>query len=146
MCRRRASAGSICNRNLLNLRIHFMLRRLRVTFVAATFVLPFAGLTAQVSPTTSQSDRKPSNTAVAKADYSDEAFVDEQDTTKIDFENDGTYTREDSSRIRIQSDAGVQRFGTLQFSYQSATESIDVAHVRVLKPDGTTILTPQDDI
>jgi len=123
-----------------------MLRHLYVAFGAATCVLPFVSLTAQVSPTTSEPISKPNNTTLAKGDYSQEAFVDEQDTTKIDFENDGTYAREISARIRIQSDAGVQRFGTLKFSYQSATESIDVGYVRVLKPDGTTISTPNDNI
>jgi tetratricopeptide (TPR) repeat protein/transglutaminase-like putative cysteine protease len=123
-----------------------MLRHLCFAFVAGSCVLPFVGLTAQVSPTTSESISKPSNTTFAKADYSQEAIVEEQDTTKIDFENDGTNTREISARIRIQSDAGVQRFGMLKFSYQSATESIDVGYVRVLKPDGTTIPTPNDNI
>ena len=72
------------------------------------FVLGF-GLpvgSAQTSPT--PADAKPPE---KKPDYSQEAFVNEQSTTRIVFENDGTGTREAGSRVRIQSDAGVQRFG-----------------------------------
>ena len=63
-----------------------------------------------------QASLKPS----AKPDYSKEAFVDEEDLTKIAFENDGTSTREASVRVRIQSDAGVQRYSVLSFAYQRA--------------------------
>lgn len=80
-----------------------------------------------------------------KPDYSKEAFVVENTSARIVFENDGTSTREASARIRIQSDAGVQRFGLLPFSYQSSTESVDVDYVRVLKPDGTVVSTPADN-
>src|SRR5579863_9510882 len=81
-----------------------------------------------------------------KPDYSQEAFVDEDDITRITFENDGTGTREASMRIRIQSDAGVQRYGVLSFPYQEATENLDIVYVRVQKPDGTTVVTPTDNI
>src|SRR5712692_3104442 len=53
----------------------------------------------------------PSKPAAARPDYSGEAFVIEQDSTKAAFENDGTSTREAAARIRIQSDAGLQRYG-----------------------------------
>lgn len=103
-------------------------------------------LQAQV-PSQTDKPQAPQNQAdVPKADYSKEAFVDEQDVTKIDFENDGTGTRETSARIRIQSDAGVQRYGVLTFSYESAIETIDIDYVRVLKPDGTVITTPAENI
>jgi tetratricopeptide (TPR) repeat protein len=81
-----------------------------------------------------------------KADYSKEAYVDEDDLTKISFENDGTGTREASFRLRIQSDAGVQRYSVLTFAYQEAIESIEVVYVRVRKPDGTVIVTPAENI
>ena len=47
----------------------------------------------------------------SKPDYSQEAVVFEQFSSKIKCENDGTSSREDSARIRIQSDAGVQQIG-----------------------------------
>src|SRR5207244_5633842 len=43
--------------------------------------------------------------------HSQEAVVFEQIKTKIDFENDGTGIRETTVRVRIQSEAGVQRLG-----------------------------------
>jgi tetratricopeptide (TPR) repeat protein len=81
-----------------------------------------------------------------KPDYSREAFVSEQDVTRVTFENDGTSTRESSARIRIQSGAGVQRFGVLTFPYENSTGTIDIDYVRVRKPDGTTVLTPADSV
>ncbi len=79
-------------------------------------------------------------------DYSNEAIVVETETTKVAFENDGTSTRESFSRIRVQSDAGVQQYGLLVFSYQSSSESLDIDHVRVHKPDGNVVETPSDNI
>lgn len=84
--------------------------------------------------------------AVAQADYSKEAFVDEEDVTKVSFENDGTGTREALVRIRIQSDAGVQHYSVLTFAYQEATEKLDIDYVRVRKPDGTVVVTPADNV
>jgi len=81
-----------------------------------------------------------------KPDYSREAFVSEQDITHVTFENDGTSTRESTARIRIQSGAGVQRFGVLTLPYENSTETLDIDFVRVRKPDGTTVLTPPDAV
>ncbi|HTA23350.1 MAG TPA: DUF3857 domain-containing protein [Terriglobales bacterium] len=81
-----------------------------------------------------------------KPDYSKEAFVDEEDTTKVVFENDGTGTREITFRLRVQSDAGVQRYSVLSLPYQEATETVEIIYVRVRKPDGTVIVTPADNI
>jgi len=79
-------------------------------------------------------------------DYSHEAFVSEQDITRVTFENDGTSIRESSARIRIQSGAGVQRFGVLTFPYENSTQTLDIDYVRVRKPDGTTVPTPSDSV
>ena len=90
--------------------------------------------------------QEPSNPAESKPDYSKEAFVIEEDNSHIVFENDGTSTREVNSRVRIQSDAGVQRYSVLPFFYENAPESLDIAYVRVRKPDGTVVETPPDSI
>jgi tetratricopeptide (TPR) repeat protein/transglutaminase-like putative cysteine protease len=88
----------------------------------------------------------PSKPLDVKPDYSAEAFVAEQDSTRIVFENDGTYRRESTARIRIQSGAGVQRYGVLTFPYQNSTEGVDIEYVRVRKPDGTVVATPPDNV
>ncbi len=123
-----------------------MSRHLCIAFIVASYVLPLVGQTVQIPPATLESKSKTSDTTPSRTDYSKEAFVEEEDRTKVDFENDGTYRRESSARIRIQSDAGLQQFSTLKFAYQSAVENIDVDYVRVVKPDGATISTPSDVI
>src|SRR5258708_23950215 len=93
--------------------------------------------------TQAQSSPKVSGSA---SDYSQEAFVMEQFVRKIKLENDGTSVREDHARVRIQSDAGVQHYGLLTFSYPSATGSFEIDYVRVRKPDGTLVETPSENI
>jgi tetratricopeptide (TPR) repeat protein len=83
--------------------------------------------------------------AEVKPDYSKEAFVFENSFTHIVFENDGTGTRESSARIRIQSDAGVQRYGLLTFAYQNSVESLDIDYVRVVKPDASVVVTSPEN-
>lgn len=77
-------------------------------------------------------------------DFSKEGFVIERSSDKVKFENDGTYMREISARIKIQSDAGLQRYSVVRFAFQNSLESFNVDYVRVVKPDGTTVVTPSD--
>ncbi len=66
--------------------------------------------------------------------------------TNIVFENDGTYSIEMTARGRVQSQAGVQEFGSLHFQYASATSSMEILYVRVIKPDGRVVETPSENI
>lgn len=79
-------------------------------------------------------------------DHAQEAFVIEQYIRQVKVENDGTSTRVDTERVRIQSDAGVQRYGLLTLSYASAIGSFEIDHVRVRKPNGTVVDTPAENI
>jgi tetratricopeptide (TPR) repeat protein/transglutaminase-like putative cysteine protease len=81
----------------------------------------------------------------AGPDYSKEAFVLEQSSDKFKFQNDGTSSREVNMRVRVQSDAGVQQFGVLKFSYQSSSESFVVDYVRVRKPDNSSVVSPLEN-
>lgn len=94
----------------------------------------------------STSAQAPPKPADGKPDYSQEAFVAELDSTRIAFENDGTANRESTARVRIQSGAGVQRFGVLTFPYENSTGSVEIDYVRVRKPDGTVVSTPPDNV
>jgi tetratricopeptide (TPR) repeat protein/transglutaminase-like putative cysteine protease len=76
------------------------------------------------------------------ADTSQEAALIQQLATRVRYENDGTGLREETASIRIQSQAGVERYGQLQFGYSSATEKLEVNYVRVRKPDGQVVETP----
>ncbi len=84
--------------------------------------------------------------ALAKDDYSQEAAVIEKMSTKIAFDNDGNFTREQASRVRVQTDTGVKTWGLLSFPFQSATQTVEIDYVRVHKADGSTVLTPPDNV
>jgi tetratricopeptide (TPR) repeat protein/transglutaminase-like putative cysteine protease len=77
-----------------------------------------------------------------KADNADEASVFERILNRARFENDGTGVEETEAVIRIQSQAGVEQFGQLIFGYSSATEQLKVEYVRVRKPNGQVVVTP----
>jgi tetratricopeptide (TPR) repeat protein/transglutaminase-like putative cysteine protease len=80
------------------------------------------------------------------ADYSREASVIESYRTTANYENDGTGTHSVELRARVQSDAGVQQYGLLQFAYSSAGEEVGIDYVRVHKPDGTVVETPPESV
>src|ERR1035438_6604616 len=74
---------------------------------------------------------------------SEEAAVFDRILNRVRFENDGTQVSESEAVIRIQSQAGVEEFGQLVFGYSSATEKLEVEYVRVRKPDGQVVVTPE---
>lgn len=79
-------------------------------------------------------------------DVSKEAYVVERWYTRIAYESDGTGTRERTAEIKVLSEAGVKAFAVLTFSYTSDNESVDFDYVRVRKPDGTVVKTPEYNI
>jgi transglutaminase-like putative cysteine protease/tetratricopeptide (TPR) repeat protein len=78
-----------------------------------------------------------------KTANAEEAAVFERIFNRVRFENDGTEVSETEAVIRIQSQAGVEAFGQLVFGYSSATEKLEVEYVRVRKPDGRVVGTPE---
>ena len=81
-----------------------------------------------------------------KHDYAQEAFVVEQYRSSYRFESDGTGRRETVARIRVQSEAGVQRWGQIPIGYNSANERVEIAYVRVIKADGTVVKAGDDAV
>src|SRR5256885_9761491 len=77
-----------------------------------------------------------------KTDNSEEAVIFERILNRARFENDGTGVEETEAVIHVQSKAGVDQLGQLVFGYSSATEQLKVDYVRVRKPDGQVITTP----
>ncbi len=73
---------------------------------------------------------------------SKEAAIFDRILNRIRFENDGTEVSETEAVVKIQSQAGVEEFGQLVFGYSSATEKLDIEYVRVRKPDGQVVVTP----
>lgn len=88
----------------------------------------------------------PAKSAEVKPDQSQEAFVIEQFSRKEAYEDDGTSLRQDTARVHVQSEAGVQRYGLLTFSYQKATGNFEIKYLRVRKPDGTVVETPPENV
>jgi tetratricopeptide (TPR) repeat protein len=90
-----------------------------------------------------QVESKPADPTAA---FRDEAFVFEQLRTVERFENDGSQVRQQTARVRVESEAGVQRLGQLVFGYSSANEQMEIGYVRVLRPDGTMIAATAADM
>ena len=86
-----------------------------------------------------------SPSAEVKTDYSQESAVIEQMDTKIGFDREGKRNREQVTRVRINTDAGMEQWGILSLPYQSAIETVEVAYVRVRKPDNTIVVTAEDN-
>jgi hypothetical protein len=106
---------------------------LRIKLVLLTLCLPAL---AQLS----------SKQDAAAHDFSKEGAVGEHLETKVVFQSDGSYTREQKTRVRIQTDAGVQEYAVLRPPYQTSLERIEVLDVRVTKPNGSVVISPLDSI
>jgi tetratricopeptide (TPR) repeat protein/transglutaminase-like putative cysteine protease len=84
-----------------------------------------------------------SSSSKQKTNHAEEAAVFDRIFNRVRFENDGTEVSETEAVVRIQSQAGVEEFGQLVFGYSSATEKLEVEYVRVRKPDGQVVVTPE---
>jgi tetratricopeptide (TPR) repeat protein len=84
--------------------------------------------------------------APKEPDYSQEAVVIQQLRSSYRFESNGTGQREMAVRVKVQSEAGLERFGQLVFPYSSANEQLNVDYVRVRKADGTAVSASNTDI
>jgi tetratricopeptide (TPR) repeat protein/transglutaminase-like putative cysteine protease len=104
--------------------------------------LAFSPLLAQQKPVTGASGQA----APAVQDFSKEAFVIEHLSTTVTAEADGTGSREVSAEVKVLADAGVKAFAVLNFTYTSANEEVEIEYVRVRKPDGTVVKTPDYNI
>jgi tetratricopeptide (TPR) repeat protein/transglutaminase-like putative cysteine protease len=103
------------------------------------------------SPGQTTSAQQPSKDISAKPDssrpdFSKEAFTIERTFTRITAESDGTGTREVTAEVKMLADAGVKAFGVINFTYTSANETVEFDYVRVRKPDGTVVKTPDYNI
>ena len=79
-------------------------------------------------------------------DFSKEGLVLERVSTKIRVEADGTGSRETVSRAHVLADSGVKALAVLAFTYTASNQQIEISYVRVIKPDGTVVTTPDYNI
>jgi tetratricopeptide (TPR) repeat protein/transglutaminase-like putative cysteine protease len=115
--------------------------------LAAPFTVPAQSGKKQNPPASPTKSPDPASKALEpKHDYSQEAFVAEQLRSTYRFENDGTGRKETVARIRVQSEAGVQQWGQIQFGYNSANERVEIAYVRVIKADGSVVKAGDDAV
>ena len=84
----------------------------------------------------------PATPAATTPDISREALVFDQMHTRVRVEADGTGTRETTARVRILADAGVKEMAVLTFTYTTSNQQVDIGYVRVKKPDGSIVVTP----
>ncbi|HEX4663311.1 MAG TPA: DUF3857 domain-containing protein [Terriglobales bacterium] len=130
----------------------FLVLFLGVSFAAAqqTPINPDSDKTVHEPPAQqemkAQTPLAPPAAAEKAADYSQQAFVIEKYLTKIRFENDGTSQREQITRIRVQTQAGVQAFGELHFPYNGANDKIEIVSVKVTKPNGAVSSAGPDSV
>jgi len=87
----------------------------------------------------------PASTEEAKPDYSGESAVVQEMTTRYAFSNDGTFVRDQTTRVLVQSDAGVKEWGVLAFPFEGETQTVELAYIRVHRPDGSTVETSGED-
>jgi hypothetical protein len=93
---------------------------------------------------------KPATAAPAKddkaPDISKEGMVMEKVSTRIRMEADGTGTRQMTSRTHVLADSGVKQLAVLTFTYTASNQQVDIGYVRVIKPDGSVVVTPDYNV
>jgi len=116
---------------------------LSVTAAALTLVAVSASLARAQQPSPPP---KAPPAAEKKPDYSQEPFLVESLVTRARFENDGTGSIETTTRIRAQNDDGVRALDELVFSYNAASERMEIPYVRVRRADGSATPAPLGSI
>jgi tetratricopeptide (TPR) repeat protein len=122
------------------------MNRCLVTLLLVIFFCTNASAQQQSTPVPAPTQERSKTDQVVTPDFSQEPFIIEKYLLSARFENDGTGERTLSSRIKVQSDAGVQQLGELIVGYNTASEKMDVHFVRVLKPDGSTVTAKPDAV
>jgi hypothetical protein len=93
-----------------------------------------------------QSQPAPAVAAAKPPDVSKEALAWDRLITRIREEADGAGTRETTARLRILADAGVKEMAVLTFTYTASSQQVEIGYVRVIKPDGTVVVTPDYNV
>ena len=85
---------------------------------------------------------KASSTAVANPNYSAEPLVIEHVDHVYTMASDGTGSELITVAARVQSDAMVRQFGVVTVAFASSSQRVEIAYVRVRRPDGSVTATP----
>ena len=79
-------------------------------------------------------------------DPAQQAVIVEKQLAKIVYQGDGSNIREVALAAHVQSQAGVQQLAVLVFPYTSYNETVEFDYMRVRKPDGSVVNTPDYNI
>lgn len=120
-----------------------LVKKMSPRFRAVSAIMLLGLLAAQLQ---AQSSNVGSPQSPPKPDSSQEAFILERSLAKVNFEADGSGTRETTVAFRVQSQAGIRALAVLTFAYTSANETVEFDYVRVRKADGSVIVTPEYNI
>jgi len=118
----------------------------------AVFVLCFSSTLSGQAPSASSKNTNATLSAIApvpaptKSDVSKEALIFEKRATRVRKESDGTGSDETLYRVRVLADAGVKAMAVLTFTYAALNQQVEIDYVRVLKPNGTIIVTPSYNV
>ena len=110
------------------------------------FVVGVSAVISQNKPSNPPAGTSSDKVVVNPADLSKEALVFDQYRTRIHIGADGTGTRETTARIRILADAGVKAMAVLPITFSASNQQVDIAYVRVRKPDGSVVVTPEYNV
>ncbi len=122
-----------------------LLRR-AARFLSVTLtLLALCPLVLGQSSDTKPSSAQPQSTA-GTPDFAKEALVFESSHTRISYQDDGSSVRELVAVIHVLSQAGVQGLAVLTFPYVSANETVEFDYIRVRKPDGAVVTTPDYNV
>lgn len=75
-----------------------------------------------------------------------ESCVVEHQAIRVVVQNDGNFVQTSEARIKVANEACVKTFAVVSFTYASSNQVVDVDYVRVRKPDGTVVTTPDYNI
>lgn len=120
----------------------FACRSAAVATLAAGLCVTSAAQTKPAEPQAAP----PAPAAAKPGDISKEALVFDKLYVRVREESDGAGTRQTTARVRVLADAGVKSMAVLAFTYTASSQQIDIAYVRVLKPDGSVVVTPDYNI
>jgi hypothetical protein len=79
-------------------------------------------------------------------DIAKEGLVLEKVYTRVRMEADGTGTRESTTRVHVLADSGVKQMAVLTFTYTASNQQVEIGYVRVIKPDGSVVVTPDYNV
>lgn len=96
------------------------------------------------SPVSAPAQAPPAPAPIADK-YAAEPLIVERIATTYTYALDGTGTKQIVAVARMQSDAAARQYSVLNVPFAGANEHVEIAYVRVRKPDGTLVDTPPAD-